>query len=108
VFLAAKWIQATPAQTVTSHQIKGATELNQIERLLRKLLASKLGERASAATVDELRSMAAKEISQKETSLAVRSLLDDIEVLRYGSGGDIEHERIEALKHRLQEVLDRL
>lgn len=94
----------TVPATLSVSEIDRGTSLKELERALRRLAGSRLGGVREDSTFDEIRSMVASQVPDRELALAIRSLLDDLEVLQYGSPSEDGQDELPALRRRLKDL----
>lgn len=90
--------------TLSASEIDRGTSLKELERALRTLAENRLGGVRAESTFDEIRSMVASQVPDRELALAIRSLLDDLEVLQYGSPAESDQDELPALRRRLKDL----
>ncbi len=94
----------TVPSTLSALEIDRGTSLKELERALRRLAGNRLVGVREDSTFDEIRSMVASQVSDRELALAIRSLLDDLEVLQYGSPSESDQDELPALRRRLKDL----
>jgi hypothetical protein len=87
---------AALADTQSSADLEAAVRAAAVRRLTGAQLES---------TLDQLRALVAAQVRDQELALAIRSLLDDLEVVRYGGGGEASQGDLKGLRARAREVL---
>jgi hypothetical protein len=81
--------------------------MKDLESFVRDMISAKLERVSENSTLDELRSRVATKLPDQSLSLAIRSLLDDIEVYTYGKGDSEPEINVHVLKERLEMILTR-
>ena len=113
VFVALRLHRPEAKASVTTAQIDGATSIAELSHLLQKILIAHFHHQAEVATVDQLRSLVTKRVTDRDVALALRSLLDDFELLLYSAPSTVqssktaESDPLPGLKARMREVLTR-
>lgn len=79
--------------------------LPELERFLRALATSRIPSLREDASFDEIRAKVAIVVKDQETALSIRSVFDELELLRYGSSVSADADSIARLKQRAQALL---
>jgi hypothetical protein len=91
--------------TLTPAEVDRGTSTKEMESALRRLAASRLTGVREDSSLDEIRSMVGKQVTDRDLALAIRSLLDDLEVLQYGAPSETDNDELPALRRRIKEIL---
>jgi HAMP domain-containing protein len=94
----------TSRSSLSASEIDRGTSSKELEQALRRLAGQRLNGVRDDSTVDEIRSMVASQVSDRELALAIRSLLDDLEVLQYGGSSEGDQDELPALRRRLKDL----
>ncbi len=89
---------------LSAAEIDRGSSCKELERALRRLAGERLHGVREDSTFDEIRSMVASQVSDRELALAIRSLLDDLEVLQYGSPSEGDQDELPSLRRRLKDL----
>lgn len=92
---------------VSPGALSEVASMKDLESFVRDMISAKLERVSENSTLDELRSRVATKLPDQSLSLAIRSLLDDIEVYTYGKGDSEPEINVHALKERLEMILTR-
>jgi hypothetical protein len=79
-------------------------DLRALEDFVRKLSSTRLQGVRPESTLDEIRALVTRQVADPELSLAIRSLLDDLEVLQYGGGLGPDKYDLSALRERVAAI----
>jgi len=96
---------APPPEGLSSADLAQVTSLDSLERFIRNLLARRLKGLKPESSLDEIRARIAAEIQNQESALTLRTILDELEVLRYGGPQGTAPSQLDALKDRLNPLL---
>ncbi len=106
ILLVAAYLRAKrrSSSTIATSEIERGTSAKELERALRRLAVQRLSGVGEDSTFDEIRSMVANQVPDRELALAIRSLLDDLEVLQYGSVAQDHVDELPTLRRRLKDL----
>ena len=108
ISLASRLRPAPDSEGLSAGDLAKVSSLPALEQFLRALAAARLPALRSDAPLDELRARVALHVKDQDLALAVRSLFDELEVLRYGApSGKAADEALGRLKLQAQGVLSR-
>ncbi len=93
------------SSTLSTSDVDRSTSTREVEVGLRRLAASRLNGVREESSLDEIRSMVGKQVADRDLALAIRSLLDDLEVLQYGGPSEADKKELPALQRRLKEIV---
>jgi hypothetical protein len=80
-------------------------DLKELEEFLRDLISTRVSRVSETSSMDELRARVATAVPDQTVALALSSVLDDIELLNYGSNSHTPSQDISSLKERLGMIL---
>ena len=80
-------------------------DLKELEEFLRDLISTRVSRVSETSSMDELRARVATAVPDQTVALALSSVLDDIELLNYGSSSHTPSQDISSLKERLGMIL---
>jgi len=92
---------------ISAASVRDADSVRELHSIMRQLLTTRFGSQVQSLSLDEIRAFTTKELKEKETALAINSLLDDFEVLMYGNRTGDQNEAMAGLKRRMEEVVNR-
>jgi hypothetical protein len=92
-------------KVVSTAGLQQVSTVKELEAFVREVLSTKLSKTAENSSMDELRARVTTSLPDKNLALAVRSLLDDIEVYSYGGAPQGAADDILPLKERLAMIL---
>lgn len=101
----AKSSSQTEEKVVSTAGLQQVSTVKELEAFVREVLSTKLSKNAETSSMDELRARVTTSLSDKNLALALRSLLDDIEVYSYGGAPHGAADDILPLKERLAMIL---
>lgn len=97
---------ASPPEGLTGNDLDHVETLAQLEHFLRRLAASRISMLREEASLDEIRARVSSQTKDPDLALAVCSVFDELELLRYGRPGHGEdREGIASLKSRVRTLL---
>lgn len=104
--LVARLKGAAPPEGLAVEDLERVETLAQLEDFLRRLAASRIQMLRDDASLDEIRARVSSQTKDPDLSLAIRSVFDELELLRYGRRGDTEdREATASLKARVRPLL---
>ena len=80
-------------------------DLKELEDFLRDLISTRVSKVSETSSMDELRARVMTTVPDQTVVLALSSVLDDIELLNYGSNSNTSAQDISSLKERLGMIL---
>jgi hypothetical protein len=90
---------------LTSSDLDAVESIADLEAFTRHLLARRIPAIKPESSVDEIRARIAQEIKNPDVAVSLRSILDELEVLRYGGSQGAKPGDLESLKGRLRPLL---
>lgn len=90
---------------LTSADLDAVDSIAGFESFTRQLLARRIPAIKAESSVDEIRARIAQEVKNPDVAVSLRSILDELEVLRYGGAQGPKPEDLESLKGRLRALL---
>lgn len=92
---------------ITPTELEQSRSTKDLERLVRRLVASRLSDVREDSSLDQIRAVVRVQVPDRDTALALCSVLDDLEVLQYGGSSEGSGEELTALRARIREVQKR-
>lgn len=106
ITLAARLRGAAPVEGLTRDDLERVETLPQLEDFLRRLAASRIPMLREESSLDEIRARVSSQTKDPDLALAVCSVFDELELLRYGTPGQAEdREGTGGLKARVRPLL---
>lgn len=85
--------------------LRDIRDIRELEGFIRETIARKLPQISESSSMDEIRSRVSTSLRDKHISLAISSLLDDIEVVKYGAPAGDNEQQVGPMKERLAMIL---
>jgi hypothetical protein len=90
---------------LSGRDLDQVTSLAELESFIRRLVAERIPSLKAESSLDEVRARIASQVKNPDVALALRAILDELEILRYGSREGQSSQELEPLKTRLRSLL---